>query len=112
MQTQELSREKFYNAINSFLMETLPPEKAANQTEVYVDNMFEVIDDIDQSIQDNNPDMLPSKFHRLKNILLYGDFYYESDLCADIEQQLKKDKNVDGTKSMYEELLDTLKSDT
>ena len=106
-----LKRQKFYDAIYSFLLESLSPEKSANQAEIYVENMIDILKDIELLMEENNVKILPQKFHLLKNILLNGDFYYESDLCEDIEQGLRKNKKVDNVKSLYNDLLESLKSD-
>jgi hypothetical protein len=107
-----LNREKFYNAINSFMLESMSVEKAADQAKMHVDNMFEIISDIDHTIHnDITGDTLLQKFHKLKGILLYGDFYYESDLCEDIEIELRKSKNIKKIQALYYDLIENLKSD-
>ena len=107
-----LNRKKFFDAIYGLLSETMTLEKATNQTDVYVDNMFDIVKDINQLIESNKDiEILSQKFHMLKGILLYGDFYYESDLCEDIEIELRKNKNIINIKSIYNDLIDNLKSD-
>lgn len=107
-----LNRQKFFDAIYSLLSETMTVEKATNQSDVYVDNMIAIVIDINQSMENSiNTEELPQKFHMLKNILLYGDFYFESDLCEDIEIELRKNKNIINIKSLYNDLIDHLKSE-
>ncbi len=105
----ELNKVKFYDAIYSFLSETMDKDKATNHTTVMVGNIFDTLNDIEKSLNGNNIEGLSKKFHTLKNLLVYGDFYYESDLCQDIEMELKKSKNIANIMSMYTELIDGLK---
>lgn len=105
----ELNRKKFQDAIFSFLSETMDKEKASNHTSVMVDNIVDTLSDIEKSLTANNVEGLSKKFHTLKNLLVYGDFYYESDLCQDIEMELKKNQNISHIISMYDELITGLK---
>lgn len=108
-----LNRSKFYNAIYDFLLESMTHEKADNQANIMVDNIFETVSNIEEAIKDKDknisPTFLSKKFHTLKSLLLYGDFYYESDLCQDIEIELRKSKKISNITSMFEELLNSLK---
>jgi len=108
----KLDRKKFYDAIYDFLSETLPEEKAINQSSVMVDNILGTVDDIVDAIKKKNIsyNMLSKKFHTLKNLLLYGDFYYESDICQDIEIELTKNKKISNITSLFDELINSLKS--
>lgn len=111
---QSLNRAKFYDAINSFMQESMSIEQAAKQTKMHVDDMFELVTDIDQIISNDdrtNCETLIQKFHKLKGILLYGDFYYESDLCEDIEIELRANKNIETIRTYYDDLIENLKSD-
>ena len=106
-----LDRKKFYEAINQFLSETMEESKAMNQSNVMVDNIMETIADIEKMMTTTSTNVitLSKKFHTLKNLLLYGDFYYESDLCQDIEIELRKSHKISNVSSMYTELIDGLK---
>ena len=114
----DFNRDKFFDAIYDFLLESMTDEKARNQTNVMVDQIFEITRNIqylidlhkDSKKQDKKlPISLSKKFHTLKNLLLYGDFYYESDLCEDIEIELRKSKNINNIVSIFDELVDSLK---
>lgn len=108
----ELEREKFYEAIFDFLSETMNEDQAKNQSNMMVDNIIDIVEEISTSIKESKSiDVveLPKKFHTLKNLLLYGDFYYESDLCQDIEIELRKSKKISSILSIYNELIDSLK---
>lgn len=105
----ELNKNKFYDAIFSYLSETMDKDKAINHTTVMVGNIIDTLHDIEKSFISNNIDGMSKKFHTLKNLLVYGDFYYESDLCQDIEVELRKSRNISNIMSMYTELIDSLK---
>lgn len=107
-----LDRNKFYNAIYEFLSETIEPEKASNQANVMVDNIIETTAVIDEMMHDKKTDpiILSKQFHTLKNLLLYGDFYYESDICQDIEIELRKKRKISNIVSFFDELISSLKS--
>lgn len=107
----QLDREKFYTAIYEFLSEELTPVQAENQSAVMVDNILSCVSKINKLmvISSTDPKTLSKEFHILKNLLLYGDFYYESDLCQDIEIELRKSKKISNVLSMYEELINSLK---
>lgn len=107
----KLDKIKFYQAIFEYLSENMDIKKAHNQANMIVDNIFDLVDKINMSIHNNNidPILLSKKFHTLKNLLLYGDFYYESDLCQDIEIELRKTKKISSIHSIYSELIDSLK---
>ena len=105
----ELDKTKFYDAIYAFLSETMDQDKATNHTTVMVGNIIDTLVDIENSLNNNNVDGLSKKFHTLKNLLVYGDFYYESDLCQDIEMELKKSQDISSIMSLYTELLDGLR---
>ncbi len=106
-----LDRYKFYQATFEYLCEHMDVKKAHNQTNIIVDNIIDSIDKINISITNNKSDpiLLSKKFHTLKNLLLYGDFYYESDLCQDIEIELRKSRKITNIHSLYNELIDSLK---
>jgi hypothetical protein len=106
-----LDRKKFYDAIYVFLNETLDDNKAENQTNVMVENIIETAAEIEMMMTTASTNIiaLSKKFHTLKNLLLYGDFYYESDLCQDIEIELRKSHKISNISSMYTELIDSLK---
>ena len=105
----ELNKNKFYDAIFSFLLETMDSDKARNHATVMVGNIIDTLYDIEKSLNNNNIAGLSKKFHTLKNLLVYGDFYYESDLCQDIEMELKKSQSIPNIMSLYTELIDGLK---
>lgn len=104
-----INRNKFYNAIFSFLSETMMPDVAENQANAMTENIIGTICEIDNILKSPpvNSTVLSKKFHTLKNFLLYGDFYYESDLCQDIEMALKNN-NFSTVETLYVELLDGL----
>lgn len=106
-----MDKNKFYEAIYEYLSESMSPEKAGNQTIIMVDNISSTVKSITTLInrKDVDPVLLSKKFHTLKNLLLYGDFYYESDLCQDIEIELRKSKNPRKIISIYDELIESLK---
>jgi len=106
-----LDRKKFYTAIYQFLSETMDEKKTENQTNVMVDNIIDTLADIEKMMASSTTNVinLSKKFHTLKNLLLYGDFYYESDLCQDIEMELRKRQKLSNVSSMYTELIDSLK---
>lgn len=107
-----VNKDKFFSAIFAFLSETIEPKKAEAQTNIMIDNINETISIICTMIENHTEDFrsLSQKFHTLKNLLLYGDFYYESDLCQDIEVILRKKKNLNDILSSYEELIECLKN--
>ena len=107
----DLDRTKFFDAIYAFLLESMNKEKAKNQTNIMVDNIFDTVSNILELLKNKStsPIFLSKKFHTLKNLLLYGDFYYESDLCQDIEIELRKNKKISNVLSMFNELIESLK---
>lgn len=106
-----LERLKFFDAINDFLLEELNADKAQQQTTVMVDSILEIVNSIDEDINNGNvvPQLIATKFHTLKSLLLYGDFYYESDICQDIEISLRNNHTVGNIYASYEELIKSLK---
>lgn len=109
----KLEREKFFDAIYDFLSETMDDEKAENQANIMVDNIIETVNSINEDMESQSTEIVSvsQKFHTLKNLLLYGDFYYESDLCQDIELELRKSRKIANVNvmTMYDELIDSLK---
>lgn len=107
----KLDRLKFYQAIFGYLCENMDIKKAHIQANIIVENIIDMVDKINLSISNpkTDPSLLSKKFHTLKNLLLYGDFYYESDLCQDIEIELKKSRKISNIHSLYNELIDSLK---
>lgn len=107
----KLDRLKFYQAIFEYLCENMDIKKAHIQANIIVDNIIDMVYKINLSISNSktDPSLLSKKFHTLKNLLLYGDFYYESDLCQDIEIELKKSRKISNIHSLYNELIDSLK---
>lgn len=108
----KFNRTKFYKGIFMFLNETVDIKNASIQANEMVDNIGKILQEIDVSINKKNHDIstLIKKFHILKNMLLYGDFHYECDICEDIEIKLCKEKDVSKILSMYENLVDVLSS--
>jgi len=105
-----LDSNKFYNAIYDFLSESMTPEAAKKKSEDMSNNIIIIVDEIYNHIQTNTDELLlSSRFHTLKSHLLFGDFYYESDLCQDIEIELRKNKNISNISFLFEELLKSLK---
>lgn len=107
----QLDRDKFYTAIYDFLSEDMTPSKAENQANIMVDNILSLVTKIKNALNSKSTDpiLLSKEFHTLKNLLLYGDFYYESDLCQDIEIELRNSKKISNIHSIYNELIDSLK---
>lgn len=107
----DINEARIKKEICSFLSETLEPSKVEDQSKLLMGDLLNSIMIIESIINAPTPNinLLTHKFHTMKNILLYGDFYYESDLCQDIELELMKNKTVSNIKSMYVLLIDSLK---
>lgn len=88
-----IKKEKLFEPIYSFLNESMDEKQAKIQAEIFIENINETLSDICLLIEKQNFDkkLLSKKFHTLKNLLLYGDFYFESDICQDIESLLRND---------------------
>lgn len=100
-----------YDAIFDFLQDNMPPTDAAIQTKNII-IQIETIDSEINTLINNNTHNIPElakKFHTYKNLLLYGDFYYESDLCQDIELTLRETGALSSIKPLYNDLQSSLK---
>jgi len=100
-----------YDAIFDFLQDNLTPTDATIQTKSIIKQIIDIDLEINTLIKNNTTDIskLTKKFHTYKNLLLYGDFYYESDLCQDIEVKLRETNNVSAIETLYNELQSSLK---
>jgi len=108
----KLDRDKFFDAIFAYLAESISIEKATLQANTMTDDLFTMYEKISTSMEDptfKDFETLVGQFHTLKNLLLHGDFYYESDLCQDIEIDLRKNKDISNIKSLFGELVESLK---
>lgn len=105
--------EKLYIAISEYLGDTVDDiTKVDEQTNLIVENIMSLLDEIEEIIDLNNDtdaSFLSQKYHTVKNLLLYGDFYYESDICQDIEETLRKSHTISSIKDLHLSLLESLK---
>jgi len=106
----EAFEKKLYDAIFEYLSETMTDESADEQARNLVGQIIELNTTITYMVEANETDtgLLSKKYHTLKNLLLYGDFYYESDLCQDIEEKLRETKNTSSILEMHSELQSSL----
>ena len=107
----EAFKKKLYDAIFDYLNESMTDDKADEQSINIVNEIVELDKEILTMItkETNDLGLLSKKFHTLKNLLLYGDFYYESDLCQDIEEKLRETRNLNSIMMLNNELQSTLK---
>jgi hypothetical protein len=104
-------KKKLYDAIFDYLNESMSDTNANEQAMNMVDQIIELDTEINQMFLSEEVDtsLLSKKFHTLKNLLLYGDFYYESDLCQDIEETLRTTKDIKTVIELNNELQSSLK---
>jgi hypothetical protein len=108
-----IDRIKFYDAIYDFLCETLNGDEVSIKATLMVDNIEETLLEINTMLFNddiNNISAVSTKLHSVKNLLLYGDFYYESDLCQDMELELRKGTPLHEIRPMFDDLMDSLKN--
>lgn len=104
-------KETLYLAISEYLLETLDVDKAEEQANLIIENIISLIKEIEEIIDignDMDSTLLSQKYHTVKNLLLYGDFYYESDICQDIEETLRATHNIESIKPLHTSLIESL----
>ena len=102
--------KKLYDAILDFLSETMDKDEAQNQSLNIMSAIIELNNKLNNMINNGEDDtsLVAKKFHTLKNLLLYGDFYYESDLCQDIEEKLRETNSISSIIDLNNELQKSL----
>lgn len=107
----DIFKKRLYDAIFDYLSESMEEDKANIQTNTIIEQIVDLYLEIQRLVDEKTTktSLLSKKFHTLKNLLLYGDFYFESDLCQDIEEKLRETKDVESIISIYHELQSSLK---
>jgi hypothetical protein len=107
-----LYKKRLYDAVYDFMLDSLSVVEAKEKAMIIVEQIDEVYNEIEELITNDidNPSVLSKKYHTLKNLLLYGDFYYESDLCQDIEEKLRETSDISSILPIQSELDSILKN--
>lgn len=107
-----LNEKKIFDAVFDYLNETMETAQAEQQAQTILEQIIDLDTEIAMRINSKTPtdiQLLSRKFHTYKNLLLYGDFYYESDLCQDIEEILRKTQDTNSIIDSYNDLQSSLK---
>ena len=108
----EQLKASLYDSIFEFIKDEHGEDEAKLETHKFVDDTVLHLEDLDTMTEETEPDIssVMRKFHTLKNLFLYADLYYESDLAADIEDEIRNEiKITERAKKLYDELYESLK---
>lgn len=103
-------KNKIYYAVFEYLTESMSLEESNDKASIIVEQIVKVNNEINEHLYDmTDINILTKEYHTLKNLLLYGDFYYECDLCQDIEEKLRETHDKSDVYALNEELQNSLK---
>lgn len=103
-----VSIKKLENAIFYFLSETLDNSMALDESKKIALDIAHLIEEINFSLKEARVYPKNSKVHHLKNLLLYGDFYYEADICEELEIETRSKGDIDFMVACFDSLIKSL----